>query len=208
MGPQGHTTNPYRLVRSLAEYFVRQGGKMVQADVTNIETTAAGSVKVHTTGQTLMADRAVVAAGAWSPRLMTSLGLKLPVIAERGYHMTFADPGITLRHTVSEARRMVVATSMETGLRLAGTAELGEPDASPNWRRAHILRDLARDMFPQADLSKGKPWMGPRPAMPDGLPAIGPVPGAPNVLLACGHAHTGLTAAPLTGRIIAGPGCQ
>jgi D-amino-acid dehydrogenase len=45
--------------------------------------------------------------------------------------------------------------------------------------------------------------MGHRPVLPDSLPVIGPVPGHPNVLTAFGHGHTGLTAAPMTGKIIA-----
>ncbi len=45
--------------------------------------------------------------------------------------------------------------------------------------------------------------MGHRSSLPDSLPAIGPLLGHPNVLTAFGHGHTGLTAAPMTGRIIA-----
>lgn len=45
--------------------------------------------------------------------------------------------------------------------------------------------------------------MGQRPSFPDTLPAIGEVPGVPGVIAAFGHGHTGLTAAPETGRIAA-----
>jgi D-amino-acid dehydrogenase len=46
--------------------------------------------------------------------------------------------------------------------------------------------------------------MGQRPALPDSLPVIGPAPTAPGVFFAFGHGHTGLTAAPMTARIVAG----
>lgn len=45
--------------------------------------------------------------------------------------------------------------------------------------------------------------MGQRPSFPDTLPVIGPVPGLPGVISAFGHGHLGLTAAPMTGRIVA-----
>src|SRR3546814_11525084 len=45
--------------------------------------------------------------------------------------------------------------------------------------------------------------MGHRPSRPDSLPVIGPSPGFRDVYFAFGHSHTGLTAAPITGRLMA-----
>ena len=46
-------------------------------------------------------------------------------------------------------------------------------------------------------------WMGHRPATPDSLPVIGPSRASPDVLYAFGHGHVGMTAAPMTGKIVA-----
>jgi D-amino-acid dehydrogenase len=135
--------------------------------------------------------------------LLKPLGLKLPLIAERGYHMTFANPGIKLNHIVSELERQFAVTPMEMGLRIAGTEELGLPDEAPAWRRAEILQRQAARIFPNATLTDGSRWMGPRPGTPDSLPAIGPIPGHPNIFIAAGHGHLGLTGGPNTGRIVA-----
>ena len=148
------------------------------------------------------ADVLVVAAGAWSRDLVKPLGFDFPLIAERGYHMTFADPGIDLKHMVSEGERYFAATSMEMGLRIAGTDEISHADDEPRWRRAEILVRHAAELFPRMNLSKPSRWSGPRPGTPDSLPVIGAVPGHPNILLACGHGHLGLTGGPMTGRII------
>ncbi len=99
---------------------------------------------------------------------------------------------------------MVIATSMEPGLRVAGTAEFAGLDAAPNWRRARVLTGLAKRLFPGLDTARPSQWMGQRPALPDSLPVIGPAPGAPGVVFAFGHGHTGLTGAPMTARIVAG----
>lgn len=201
LGPMARTTNPFRLTRAYAELLRRQGGKFVRAEVKALRPAGAG-VEIETTAGQRTADIAVVAAGAWSLRLLEPLGLKLPLIAERGYHMTFADPGITLRHAVSELERHFTISNMEMGLRIAGTEELGHADDPPTWRRATVLQRLGKEMFPNLNVGKGSPWSGPRPGIPDSLPAIGPLPDHPNIFVACGHGHLGLTGGPNTGRII------
>ncbi|MGH8432077.1 MAG: NAD(P)/FAD-dependent oxidoreductase, partial [Solimonas sp.] len=203
VGPMARTTNPFRLTRAYADLLRRQGGRILRAEVKALKPTG-GRVHIETTDGRHDADVVVVAAGAWSLSLLKPLGLDLPLIAERGYHMTFAEPGIKLRHVVSELERHFSVSHMEMGLRLAGTEELGLADEPPSWRRAEVLKRLATEMFPKINVSSGSRWMGPRPGTPDSLPAIGPVPGHPNIFVACGHGHLGLTGGPNTGRIVAG----
>jgi len=202
LGPVGYTLNPFRLTQSYARLLEREGGRIVQAEVRALR--PAGAVTgLETSAGQMAAETIVIAAGSWSMELAKPLGLKLPLIAERGYHMTFAEPGITLNHVLSEAERHFAVTSMEMGLRVAGTEELGLADDPPAWRRAEVLERQARAMLPRARLADGRRWMGPRPGTPDSLPAIGPLPGHPSILIAAGHGHLGLTGGPNTGRIVA-----
>jgi D-amino-acid dehydrogenase len=203
MGPMGYTTNPYRLTTAYAALFAQLGGAIVRAEVRALRPTG-DLVRIETGSEVLDADAVIVAAGAWSLALVKPLGLKLPLVAERGYHMTFADPGLELNHVVSEIELHYAVTSMEPGLRIAGTEEIGLADDAPSWRRADVLHGHARRMFPGARLEAGTRWMGPRPGTPDNLPAIGPLPGHPNIFIAAGHGHLGLTGGPNTGRIVAG----
>ena len=202
LAPMGFTTNPLRLAQAYARLFAQRGGQILRADVQAL-LPQGGGVELQTSVGPLAADRAIVAAGAWSRTLLAPLGLALPMIAERGYHMTFADPGIKLNHVVSELELHFAVTPMETGLRIAGTEELGQADDPPAWRRAAVLERLARRMFPTARLHNGSRWMGPRPGLPDSLPAIGVLPQHPHVLVAAGHGHLGLTGAPHTGQLVA-----
>ncbi|MEZ5855069.1 MAG: FAD-binding oxidoreductase [Hyphomicrobiaceae bacterium] len=202
LGPIGFTTNPFRLTQSYAALFQREGGQIVKADVRALR--PAGAVTgLETSAGQMAAETVVIAAGAWSLALARPLGLKLPLIAERGYHVTFAEAGVSLNHVLSEADRQFAVTAMEMGLRVAGTEELGLADDRPAWRRADVLVEQARSMFPNARLDKPTKWMGPRPGTPDSLPAIGALPGHPNIMFAAGHGHLGLTGGPNTGRIIA-----
>ena len=202
LGPMGFTLNPFRLTQAYAGLFQKRGGEILRAEVIALKPEGA-CTGVETSAGRREAETVVVAAGAWSLKLVKPLGLKLPLIAERGYHMTFANPGITLNHVVSEVELQFAATPMEMGLRVAGTEELGLADDTPDWRRAEVLARQARRMFPNANLSEGSRWMGPRPGTPDSLPALGPLPGHPNIFIAAGHGHLGLTGGPNTGRIIA-----
>lgn len=202
LGPMGYTLNPFRLTQAYAALFARRGGEILRAEVTGLKP-LGDRVGVETSAGRRNASTVVVAAGAWSLKLVKPLGLKLPLIAERGYHMTFASPGISLNHVVSEVELQFAVTSMEMGLRVAGTEELGHADDTADWRRAEVLKRQAARMFPKANLSQGSRWMGPRPGTPDSLPAIGALPGHPNILIAAGHGHLGLTGGPNTGRLVA-----
>ena len=202
VGPSGRTTNPYRLTLAYADLFEKLGGQIIRKDVKRLVPDGA-TTHIVTEDSIHQAEIVVVAAGAWSRDLLRPLGFKLPLIAERGYHMMFADSGITLNHIVSPLDRSCALSSQEDGLRVAGTDELGGPDDPPSWRRAEVLAKFARELIPQADLTQSTRWMGPRPGLPDSLPAIGPVPGHPNILLASGHGHLGLSGGPATARLIA-----
>lgn len=202
LGPMGYTLNPFRLTQAYARLFEARGGRMLRAEVTDIKREGA-RVLVDTGAGRQEAESVVVAAGAWSARLVKSLGAKVPIIAERGYHVTFANPGIKLNYVISEVELQFAVTPMEMGLRVAGTEELGNADDAPDWRRAEVLKRQARRMFPKAALDTHTQWMGPRPGTPDSLPAIGPLPGHPNIFIAAGHGHLGLTGGPNTGRIVA-----
>jgi D-amino-acid dehydrogenase len=202
LGPIGFTLNPFRLTQAYAALFQREGERIVRAEVHALR--PAGAVTgLETSAGQMAAEAVVIACGAWSLTLARPLGLRLPLIAERGYHVTFADPGITLNHVLSEAELQFAVTPMEMGLRVAGTEELGLADDKPAWRRADVLERQARRMFPTATLDKPSRWMGPRPGTPDSLPAIGAIPGHPNIFIAAGHGHLGLTGGPNTGRIVA-----
>jgi D-amino-acid dehydrogenase len=93
------------------------------------------------------------------------------------------------------------------GLRLAGQVELAGLQAAPNWQRAEVLLAFARKVFPglPSDLppERIKLWMGHRPSTPDGLPVLGLASGCRDVVHAFGHGHVGLTAAAMSGKVVA-----
>lgn len=199
---QGRAYDPGAVGKALAEKFEKQGGKLLQARVMALKP-VEGGVELQTDQGTKIADKAILAAGPWSASLLKSHGLKVPLEAERGYHIVFTDPGVTLNNSIMVTDAKFVVSSMASGIRCAGTAEFAGLDHPPDYRRAHVLAGPAKRLLPKLNTEAREVWMGQRPSFPDTLPAIGDVPGLPGVIAAFGHGHTGLTAAPMTGRIAA-----
>ncbi|MHA7851887.1 NAD(P)/FAD-dependent oxidoreductase [Roseovarius sp.] len=200
---QARALSPGRLMAVLADKLRALGGEVLQREVRGLRPGAEGGWQIECEGETLHAARVVVSAGAWSARLLAPLGLRLPLEAERGYHVMFADPGVALRNSVMDTDRKFVASSMEGGLRAAGTAEFGGLDALPDPRRAETIAGLARQMVPGLASAAVTTWSGVRPSFPDSLPVIGEMPGHPGLYGAFGHSHYGFMMAPRTGRIMA-----
>ncbi|WP_116367927.1 NAD(P)/FAD-dependent oxidoreductase [Parahaliea mediterranea] len=200
-----HTVNPLRLTRELARHFVANGGEVRSGNSGAVESLALrdGGVALRlASGETLHARQVVLAAGAFSARLLKPLGLRVPLDTERGYHLMLPQPGAGLSRPVTSHERSFVMTPMEDGLRLAGTVELAGLEAEPDYRRADILLDHARHLLGNVSGEGATRWMGFRPSLPDSLPVIGAAPGAPQLLLAFGHQHLGLTQAAVTAELL------
>ena len=199
-----HTVNPLRLVKTLAERFLGDGGEIENVLVERIESDSKRPRALHLDGGARVSvETLVIAAGAWSHRLSSQLGSAPPLEAERGYHVTIADSEIALKRPVSLTSRGLYATSMEAGLRIAGTVEFGGVDAPPDYRRARVLHEHGRFLFPGLRGGKVSQWMGCRPSLPDSLPVIGRSPHFEKLYYAFGHGHLGLTEAAITGKLIA-----
>jgi len=195
--------DPAKVTARIADHCASQGGQWIQDRVSSVSADNAG-ISLHTeSGRRIAADQLVVAAGAWSNLIAEQLDYKVPMIAKRGYHSQISNPGIELEHPVMSVNRHVVMTSMEAGLRVAGTAEFAALDAEPDYRRAKVLLKQASYYLEGLKLEGVTEWMGQRPMLVDSLPVISVSPRHTNVFYAFGHGHYGVTQGPTTGRIIA-----
>jgi glycine/D-amino acid oxidase-like deaminating enzyme len=200
---QGYVANPERLVKSLAAKFQQEGGTIVQRQVLDIETGEGGVRALLTDAGRVPVETLVVCAGVHSGELAAKLGEPVPIEAERGYHVTYSDPGLQLPLPVHVSGAKVFVTPMEMGVRVAGQAEFAGIYADPDYRRADVLEIHMKRMFPQVHTGDSTRWMGRRPAMPDSLPVIGNSVKQQNVCYAFGHGHLGLCGGAPTGRLIA-----
>jgi D-amino-acid dehydrogenase len=199
---QGRATNPGRVGQVLTEKLMRMGGEVIRADVKGLARAGEGW-RVETSAGAYESAKVVVTAGAWSARLLAPLGLKLPLQAERGYHVVFPETEARLRNSVMDTDAKIVASTMEMGLRAAGTAEFGDADAPPDPARAAAVERALRRLVPGIGAGRVETWMGVRPSFPDSLPVIGELPGLKGLYGGFGHSHWGFMMAPKTGAMLA-----
>jgi len=200
---QGYVTSPLRLTQSIAAQFLRDGGRIEQRTVWNVEVAADGPKALYTDQGAIPVEELVVAAGVHSPRFAAELGERVLLEAERGYHVEFQAPGFALARPINAAKGKFFVTPMETGLRVAGTTEFAGLDRPANPRRVEVLLAHARRMFPDLKTAQRTDWMGQRPSTPDYLPVIGRSTRFRNVYYAFGHGHLGVVSGAPTGRLIA-----
>jgi len=203
---QDAAIHPEKFIVALKKALVARGVTFVDGTVAGIDRRVGVLLKEPTVDgrRSLPADQYVIAAGAWSPQVVASLGFRLPVEPARGYGLTIKQHEAGIRIPCVLTDEKITVTPMAGELRFTGTLTLSGYDRRIETRRAEPIRHLAQLYAgPSVAIEKPQMWSGFRPASPDGLPMIGPVPGAPGVHLATGHGMMGVTLAPVTGRLIA-----
>lgn len=198
----GQLADVGQTLQALRAAFVATGGECVQARVRALEVDAGAAVVVLDDGRRLNADVVLVAAGVASGELMATLGVHAPLIAERGYHLQWAQHGwpAGTPPVVFEDRSLIV-TRFRAGLRAASFVEFARAQTPADPRKWAALEAHAAALgLPVC--GEGQRWFGARPTLPDYLPAIGRSASLPNLLYAFGHQHLGLTLAPITSEIV------
>jgi D-amino-acid dehydrogenase len=199
----GSCVNPARFAEVVANGIRRLGGEIRDAEVHAIRMDGRRANGVRTDAGDIPASEVVLAAGAWSARLLAPLGIKVPLETQRGYHMMLPDAGVTPGRILSPADRKVFISPMEDGLRVAGSVEIAGLDAPPNEARAQLLLGDLKAVFPDVRTDGATSWMGHRPCLPDSVPVLGPLKTWDGIWCAFGHGHLGLTGSAPTGALIA-----
>ena len=208
----GQITDPGAYCDALFQLSLRRGAAHKTARAIGFSFNGGRLAAVITDAGAVPCDRAVIAAGVHSRNLARQAGDDVPMISERGYHVVIPDPGfdIPIGLMPSDGKMGVIWTPQ--GIRLAGQVELASVAAPPNWQRARILLNYAREMFPslgaKIDAVANEPgsdnyWLGHRPSTPDGLPCIGAASRSPDIMHAFGHGHVGMIQGPATGKLVA-----
>jgi len=199
----GRIKDPGAYILNLSKHFVAKGGTILIKDVTDFEIEDGHCKSVITLKEKLIADSYVLTAGAWSGSWAAALGVKVPMEAERGYHIEFINPSITLRSPLMVVGGKFVVNSMNGRMRCAGVIEFGGLDSPPAKAPFKLLKKQMAELFPDLTYDSIDEWMGHRPATADSLPIIGVSPNADNIFMGYGHHHIGLSGGPKTGRWLA-----
>jgi len=204
----GHS---YDFVRFLAARIAQQGARLLTGRAVSRIVTDRGRVRGVAidgagagAGEELSADLVVLAAGAWTPALASSVGLTIPVQPAKGYSCTIdAFPGSPTIPVFVPGRRVAI-TPIGDRLRFGGTLELAGFAEGLDATRYRAVVEAARLVLgDRLRMKNEEAWFGYRPVTPDGLPVIARAPGIDGLIVAAGHAMLGFTQSPATGKLVA-----
>lgn len=198
----GRVRDPGDLINLLLADFISSGGeqRFARAQALTVDGSTA-SCRLQG-GERLDAHTIVVAAGVGSGELLGQIGHRVPIIAERGYHIQAERSDWPDSPPVVLEERSMIVSRFRTGLRAASFVEFGREDSPPDPRKWQRLRSHVEALGLPFHGARSE-WMGARPTLPDYLPAIGRSSRAANLWYAFGHQHLGLTLAAVTGELIA-----
>ncbi|MBS0198900.1 MAG: FAD-binding oxidoreductase, partial [Proteobacteria bacterium] len=189
--------DPGLLLDALATRFGENGGTFRRVEVESVHGDRTRCTASTRDGERIDADALLVCAGVHSRALMAGLGVHAPLIAERGYHLQWAEHDWPdLPPVVFEQRSMIVSR-FSSGLRAAGFVEYADIATPPDPRKWQRLRVHVQELGLPVR-GEPVPWFGARPTLPDYLPAIGRHPRHDRLFYAFGHQHLGLTLGAIT----------
>ena len=197
---------PNSLVKNLAGLLKSRGIKIFSHTVVtgfNIKNNDVNAV--ITNAEKLKADEVIIAGGSWSPQIVRSLQLNIPLQAGKGYSITFDHPPVKLNHPSILCEARVAITPMREKLRIGGTMEIAGINADINMKRVRGIINSVPEYFPSFKIpmpAQSQVWSGLRPCSPDGLPYIGRSNKYKNLVIATGHAMMGLSLGPATGFLV------
>ena len=197
-----HARNPKKILLKLFELFLKKGGKFNKINIKDIHFDNEKPVLLSEEKKYVF-DKVVIACGAFSKKFTDTLGEKIPLDTERGYHVHFKGCDHLLSRPVIFSNRGFGITPMEQGLRVVGTVEFGGLKNPLSKSRIKNLVENAKYMM--GDLPEHEDeWLGFRPTLPDFLPVMGPSKNHKNVFYCFGHHHLGWTLGPISGKIVSG----
>ena len=173
---------------------------------------------VETSGGRITAGAVVVAAGVWTPALLETAGLSVPVTPRKGQIVVLERSPVRFRRKLSEAGYVAAVEADDAALQIAMVVEstvaaprCSAPAASTSASTARstssvagaIARRAARFFPVLHDARALRVYAGLRPLTPDHVPIVGPFAEAPNLCVATGHEGAGIGLAPATGELVA-----
>ena len=198
----GKINDPGLYVKTLCDHFLSQGGELIISKVNDISSKNLNDVIVKIESDSLIANKIIVATGAWSKKILKKFKIKMPLESERGYHVEYLEPNFYPKVPMMLTSKKFVITPMDGRIRVAGLVEFAGLKTLKRKPPLNLLKNNIKDLFPNLKCKEKIEWLGHRPALVDSLPMLGYLDKNKQILVAFGHQHLGLTAGAKTGRIV------
>lgn len=198
----GHV-NPERLTHAFAKSAVTLGAEVKEyVEVYTLITDGSTVKGVETSNGTFHGENVVVAAGAWSKRLLGECGVTVPAYPVKGECFSVITERPLLASTIFTESCYIVPKS---GNRLVIGATMIPDTFSENVTVGglfQLMEEAARVLPALKSATFERSWSGIRPQTGDGLPYLGQHPTYKNLVIASGHYRNGILLSPITGKLV------
>ena len=202
-----YTGNCYLFTSELYKKCIEMGVKFkfnTHIESIRIDNKKVSSVKTNC-GE-LTADSYSVSLGSHSPKILSSVGIDIPVYPVKGYSITLPvlNDADAPQSTIMDDKNKIGVTRLGDTIRVAGIAHLTDYNSSLREKSLHSLKEGLDNLFPHAAKKTNdiKFWAGFRPSTPDSTPIIGKTPYS-NLYLNTGHGTLGWTMSLGSGKLLA-----
>ncbi|WP_404431818.1 glycine oxidase ThiO [Sutcliffiella horikoshii] len=198
----GHV-NPERLTHAFAKSAVNLGAEVKEyVEVYSLLMDGSTVKGVETSNGTFHGENVVVAAGAWSKRLLGECGVTVPAYPVKGECFSVITERPLLASTIFTESCYIVPKS---GNRLLIGATMIPDTFSENVTVGglfQLIEEAARVLPALKSATFERSWSGIRPQTGDGLPYLGQHPKYKNLVIATGHYRNGILLSPITGKLV------
>jgi glycine oxidase len=159
---------------------------------------------VVTKSEFIYADNVIVAAGAWSAKLLKETGIELQMYPVKGECLSVITEQPLLQATVFAKNGCYIVPKRGNRLLIGATSMPNTFNKHVSVQGIYRLLERAQQIMPKlAEAKWEKTWAGIRPQTGDGLPYIGEHPIYKGLWMATGHYRNGIVLSPITGVLLA-----
>jgi len=200
--PDEHQVENRRLMDALEVTIKRAGVELIEdTEVTALSMERGRMTGVVAGSKHFKSGSVVLAAGAWSDRLLAPLGMTLNVIPARGQMIAVRGP-ISPIERVIHSSRVYIVPRRDGRILIGATVEYSGFRKAVTVAAIQTLLKTALNLIPSLkEFDLVETWSGLRPDTPDHLPIIG-LTWIDNLFLATGHFRNGILLAPVTAELI------
>ena len=207
--PGDELGDSYKFTKGVAAHCERLGVRFhTGTTVRRLQRSGGEITGARTDGDLFTADRYVAAMGSYTPLLLRTLGIRVPIYPVKGVSITMPAAGWNdpLRMPMIDEGRLFGLVPLGDRVRAAGSAEVAGYDTNPDHGRCQAIIDNVISVFPGFahcyDPETTLFWAGLRPVTPSGTPMLGRTP-IRNLFINAGHCHQGWTLSCGSGRVVA-----
>ena len=204
LNPASYHLNPFRLVDGYLSTALGKGSRVEYGvEVHGLEVSNDRIDRVVTNKDDYHADWVVVAGGAYSPQILSSLSVQIPIVPARGQVILTEACQRMTDHVIMFLNHLYVRQTASGNFYLGSHTEfVGFENRITLEKITTFTKAFVQTVPMLGRLRALRFFAGFRPICEDNLPVIGPVPECPRLIVASGHGRAGMRLSAGTGKAV------